>query len=78
MEDWRRRRYYRVRLTQAILESAVTLVEKHRLRVYDGIHLASLVALSTMLPDVAMSTWDQELATAALAEGLSLAHEVTN
>ena len=78
MEEWRHRRYYRLRLTRSILESASSLVEKHRLRGYDGIHLASLVALAAMLPDVTMSTWDKELAAAALNEGLSLAHEVTN
>ena len=78
IEDWRRRRYFRIRLARPLLESASFLVEKHRLRGYDGIHLASLVTLTPMLPEVAISTWDRELAAAAVAEGFSLAHEVTN
>jgi predicted nucleic acid-binding protein len=74
-QDWKS--YYKIRVPQRILRSAVALVSKYRLRAYDAIHLASAIALWTSVgDDLHVATWDKELADAAQAEGLSLAHEV--
>jgi predicted nucleic acid-binding protein len=74
--DWRRA-YGKVNLRVALITRAAELAEKHRVRAYDAIHLASALVLSGELPELVISTWDKELATAAQAEGLALAHEVT-
>ena len=74
--DWRS--YFRIRISNRLIRTAGLLAEKHRLRAYDAIHLASAIELQERTPDsVAIATWDRALAFATEIEGLSLAHEVT-
>jgi uncharacterized protein len=69
--------YVRLPVTEELIQSAAELARTHLLRAYDAVHLATALALSEQIPDrLLVSTWDQELATAAEAAGLSLAHEV--
>ena len=72
--------YFRLNVTGGLIASAASLAEKHRLRAYDAVHLACAVLLKADgLPEgLALSTWDLNLAEAARAEGLALAHEVTS
>jgi predicted nucleic acid-binding protein len=71
--------YIKIAVDAEIIQSAGILAESHFLKGYDAVHLASALALREQIPDsITLSTWDKELAAAALAEGLSLAHEVTS
>ena len=64
-------------VTDAVIRHAGTLALAHPLSGYDAVHLASTFAVQTGTPEeVRLSTWDGQLARAARAEGLSLAHEV--
>lgn len=57
-----------VGLDDALARSAGDLAERHALRGYDAVHLASALAID--LPgELVVATWDRELAAAALAEG---------
>jgi uncharacterized protein len=77
LSDWDS--FFFIEIDRRILERAGALAEQHRLRAYDAVHLAAALELSDTATDsVRVSTWDRELAAAAEAEGLSLAHEVTN
>jgi predicted nucleic acid-binding protein len=61
------------------MRQAATLADKHRLTGFDAVHLASALDVNrSLFGELSLATWDKELATAAEAEGLSLAHEVTN
>jgi predicted nucleic acid-binding protein len=60
-----------VEVTESIVRSAGDLCEIHRLRGYDAVHLAS--ALTILAPDLALATWDRELAEAGRASGLDVA-----
>jgi uncharacterized protein len=53
-----------------IVELAGKLAERHALRAYDAVHLASALALRDRL--VAFATWDRGLADAAHASGLAV------
>lgn len=46
------------------------LAEQHALRGYDAVHLAT--AMATDAPDLALVTWDHDLASAALALGITI------
>lgn len=46
------------------------LAEQHALRGYDAVHLAT--ALATDAPDLALVTWDRDLASAALKLGITI------
>jgi hypothetical protein len=73
--DWPN--YLRMPVTEELLQAASNLARVHLLRAYDAFHLATLIALKDLVPDiVTVSTWDPALALAAEAEGFSLAHEV--
>lgn len=73
--DWER--IFSVALSDDLLLLASQLAETHRLRAYDAVHLASSLAFSALVSDVVtMATWDIDLANSAVAEGLSVAHEV--
>jgi hypothetical protein len=75
-EDWPN--YVRLPVSEELLWAAGSLARTHLLRAYDAVHLAAALALHERVPDrVILSTWDHDLALAAQAEGLSLAHEVT-
>jgi predicted nucleic acid-binding protein len=71
--DWRR--YVKVNVAQSLLQLAGELTERHVLRGYDAVHLASALRLrDTVRQPMRVSTWDARLAEAALAEGFELAH----
>jgi uncharacterized protein len=75
-DDWPT--YTHLELSDEIVHSAGDLAEIHRLRAYDAVHLATTLFLQGRTADsLLLATWDRDLATAAAAEGLSLAHEVT-
>jgi hypothetical protein len=62
-------------LSEQLLSSAVSLVEKYELPAYDGIQLVGSVELNRVriaaaLPAAVLVSSDQELNAAALAEGL--------
>jgi predicted nucleic acid-binding protein len=57
-----------VALDDALARSAGDLAERHALRGYDAVHLASALAIDVP-GELVIATWDQELAAAALAEG---------
>ena len=46
------------------------LAEQHALRGYDAMHLAT--ALATDAPDLALVSWDYDLASAALQLGITI------
>lgn len=55
----------------ALARDAGALAERHRLRGYDAVHLAS--ALSVSDAGLVVATWDRDLADAALACGRTVA-----
>jgi uncharacterized protein len=59
-----------VEVELSVLSAAAELAEKHVLRAYDAVHLASALALRD--PDIAVATWDGDLRVAVHAEGLAL------
>jgi predicted nucleic acid-binding protein len=70
-EDWSS--YAVVGVTEGVIREGARLAERHRLRAYDAVHLAS----ATMLRDgeraerVVFASWDAGLGRAARREGLS-------
>jgi predicted nucleic acid-binding protein len=75
--DWRG--YFRVGVSDEIIWHAGQLAEKHGIKGVDAVVLASAVEIVARVPEsLSFSTWDSRLSAAAIAEGLSLAHEVGN
>ena len=70
--DWEH--YFILNLTNDLVKSAGDLAEKHALRGFDALHLASAVAINrlTSLP-VTFSSSDARLRSAAQDEGLTMA-----
>lgn len=70
IRDWNN--YFIVEVSESVAEVAGTLTEKHPLRGFDAIHLASALVLRdrTRL-DVSFFCFDERLQAAAQAEGLS-------
>jgi predicted nucleic acid-binding protein len=67
--DWGR--YLRIEASEGLIHEAASLAERHRLRGYDAIHLASAVLLKNRLAEeVVFSSWDVALQAAARREGL--------
>lgn len=60
---------YVVELSEAVSTRAAELVARHPLRGGDAVHLASALLLA---PDVVMAVWDEHVAAAATAEGLTV------
>jgi predicted nucleic acid-binding protein len=52
-------------LDDALARTAGALAERHALRGYDAVHLASANAIDD--PDLVIATWDRDLASAAIA-----------
>jgi predicted nucleic acid-binding protein len=50
-------------LDATLARTAGELAERHALRGYDAVHLASALAIDD--PSLVMATWDRDLATAA-------------
>ena len=61
-------------LNEEITNSAVTVVEEHRLRSADAIHLATALAISSVQPEVifVLVSSDHELLDATAAAGLTV------
>lgn len=64
----------KVDLTERLVHFAGGLAEKHGLRAYDAVHLATGIMLQMRFGEINFSSWDQELLGAAPSEGLVLAH----
>jgi len=60
-----------VEVTQEIAQRAAALAETRALRGFDALHLASALAIAD--DEFVLATWDEDLALAALAEGLAVA-----
>lgn len=70
--DWIR--YLRVELTQAVAHSAGELAERHGLRGFDAIHLASALWLKSIdTGELLFAAFDQRLLAGAQAAGLVIA-----
>ena len=70
-----RNRYQIVEVTEQVIDSAMTLAEKHGLRGYDSVHLAAALELQVARASLSLSSItfvcaDDELNVAAAAEGL--------
>lgn len=59
-----------IEVTSDVAGSAGDLAERHALRGYDAVHLASVLTLNA--DSVVLVTWDRELAHAGRAEGFDL------
>ena len=57
-------------MTDEVVRHAGDLAERHALRGYDAVHLAS--ALAAAADDAVLVTWDDDLGRAARAEGLAI------
>ena len=70
-DDWDR--YNRIEVTEPLIRTAADLAERHRLRAYDAIHLASALRLRERpgAPSV-FASWDDRLDQAASREGFAL------
>jgi predicted nucleic acid-binding protein len=58
-------------VNDSLVSSASDVVDTHRLRAFDALHLAAALELDAS--DLVVATWDTELAVAARAEGLATA-----
>lgn len=63
--------YRIIALNSAIVSRAVALTQQYRLRGYDAVQLATALAVATVLPDLTLITADDDLLSAARAEGLA-------
>ena len=73
-DDWQS--YLKLSVSPDLVWGAGSLAERHSLRAYDALHLASILSLNS--PDtLEVSTWDRFLRRALVSEGFVLAHEVT-
>jgi len=57
-----------IALDEDLARHAGDLAERHALRGYDAVHLASALAIDVP-GELVIATWDGELAAAAVAEG---------
>ena len=69
-------RYGRLRVNDAVIEAAVDLLQRHPLRAYDAVQLATALILNSaliadQLPPLTFISADNLLCRAAWAEGLS-------
>lgn len=70
--DWER--YVRLDITDGLLREAAALSDRHPLRAYDAIHLASaLTARRQFEGNLLFTCWDDGLSAAARREGLDVA-----
>jgi predicted nucleic acid-binding protein len=68
--DWRG--YLQIRLDEDVLGAARLVIQRHALRGFDGIHLASALTLQTRWDEtVVVVAADQRLLRAAATEGLA-------
>lgn len=64
-----------IQVDAPLARAAGALAERHGLRGYDAVHLATAVALDD--PHVVVITWDRDLSAAARAAGRSVAPVLT-
>jgi predicted nucleic acid-binding protein len=70
-EDWPR--YLTIQVVESLIREAARLVEVHRLRAYNAIHLASAATARREIGHpVVFSSWDGPLEQAARREGLEV------
>ena len=60
-----------VGVDEALAQRAGELADERALRGYDGVHLASALALGP--GDTILATWDRDLSNAAIGAGLAVA-----
>ena len=60
-------------LTAELAREAGHLAERHGLRGYGAVHLASALVAEVQLDDILLVTWDEDLARAARRDGLPVA-----
>jgi len=60
-----------VEVSRELIEDAARLAERHVLRAYDAVHLASALLVGGA-EEIRLSCWDRELRAAAGREGLTL------
>ena len=63
--------YRTVAMGTALLDQAMHLTQRHRLRGYDAVQLAAALAASRVLPSITLIAADSDLLQAAHAEGLA-------
>lgn len=69
--DWDR--YVRLEVSELLIRRAAGLAERHRLRAYNAIHLASALLLRERPgDDMIFASWDDELDRAATRERLRI------
>lgn len=69
--DWDR--YVRLDITDGLIHEAATLADRHHLRAYDAIHLATALIVRQRLGDeIVFACWDDELDAAAARERLDI------
>lgn len=61
-------------VTDGVIQGASRAVAKHGLRAYDGLHLATVLALKEV-EEVTLACWDRELREAAGERGIALIPE---
>jgi len=67
--DWGH--YLVVVVTDRLIQDSANLAERHRLRAYDAVHVASAAAVHSQLAEpVIFASWDVSLEKAATREGL--------
>lgn len=67
--DWEH--YPRIDVTESLVRGAAHMAERHGLRAYDAIHLASATTVKERVAEsVAFACWDTHLEAAASREGL--------
>lgn len=60
-------------MSEPLIHQAAELAERHRLRGYDALHLASALLLAGRLgEEMAFASWDDDLDAAAARQGLTL------
>jgi hypothetical protein len=68
-EDWEE--VEPIDVDETLIDRAAGVVEAHRLRTFDALHLAA--ALDLRDAELVVATWDRQLAAAARTEGLAVA-----
>ena len=69
--DWRT--FFIIDVTGPLVKNAGKLAERHALRAYDAVHLASADFFQSTLEEaVTFASWDSRLETAAQRQGLSI------
>lgn len=71
-ESHMRARFIVQPVTEPVIESAASLVDRHFLRAYDAVQLSACMSLASSRGDCTFTCSDESLIAAARAEGLSI------